>query len=402
SVCEVRTIAFHNNRKDQKILRTSQVKKMENSDGKHATTLNAKITVCSVQLLLQIKGSTLGSCHIVEEILGEGNFGVVAKCRNTLTNKTAAVKVHKKKLKNAIEEIFILKWLHRHGSDACNIVRWDGYFFDKEKLCISFEHLDQSLHHYQMAQNAKRLSMVELKSVLHQLATALSHLHSIDIIHADLKPVNIMVVDRHQHPIKVKIIDFGLACFASQVQQGECRGTMSYNAPEMSLGVPFNEAIDMWALGVTMAELAMGCALYPGMTEYDVLRAIIETQGQPPDDMLDCGMYTEDFFYIDDYDARSIELRLPQSLSRHTELDVVHLPAASCEEDKDSNVQLPNRCVAAPSREEDVDFNVQTSNPHSAAPLWHEGVDFMMRLPIPNSAASWDEEENKRAITKKF
>uniref|UniRef100_A0A3P8TXG5 Protein kinase domain-containing protein n=1 Tax=Amphiprion percula TaxID=161767 RepID=A0A3P8TXG5_AMPPE len=247
------------------------------------------------------KGSTLGSCHIVEEILGEGNFGVVAKCRNTLTNKTAAVKVHKKKLKNAIEEIFILKWLHRHGSDACNIVRWDGYFFDKEKLCISFEHLDQSLHHYQMAQNAKRLSMVELKSVLHQLATALSHLHSIDIIHADLKPVNIMVVDRHQHPIKVKIIDFGLACFASQVQQGECRGTMSYNAPEMSLGVPFNEAIDMWALGVTMAELAMGCALYPGMTEYDVLRAIIETQGQPPDDMLDCGMYTEDFFYIDDY-----------------------------------------------------------------------------------------------------
>uniref|UniRef100_A0A3P8TWX4 Protein kinase domain-containing protein n=1 Tax=Amphiprion percula TaxID=161767 RepID=A0A3P8TWX4_AMPPE len=276
--------------------------------------------------------STLGSCHIVEEILGEGNFGVVAKCRNTLTNKTAAVKVHKKKLKNAIEEIFILKWLHRHGSDACNIVRWDGYFFDKEKLCISFEHLDQSLHHYQMAQNAKRLSMVELKSVLHQLATALSHLHSIDIIHADLKPVNIMVVDRHQHPIKVKIIDFGLACFASQVQQGECRGTMSYNAPEMSLGVPFNEAIDMWALGVTMAELAMGCALYPGMTEYDVLRAIIETQGQPPDDMLDCGMYTEDFFYIDDYgrscwrfmtphdvyqeyglratDARSIELRM--------------------------------------------------------------------------------------------
>uniref|UniRef100_A0A3P8TXI2 Protein kinase domain-containing protein n=1 Tax=Amphiprion percula TaxID=161767 RepID=A0A3P8TXI2_AMPPE len=328
------------------------------------------------------KGSTLGSCHIVEEILGEGNFGVVAKCRNTLTNKTAAVKVHKKKLKNAIEEIFILKWLHRHGSDACNIVRWDGYFFDKEKLCISFEHLDQSLHHYQMAQNAKRLSMVELKSVLHQLATALSHLHSIDIIHADLKPVNIMVVDRHQHPIKVKIIDFGLACFASQVQQGECRGTMSYNAPEMSLGVPFNEAIDMWALGVTMAEL-------------------------PPDDMLDCGMYTEDFFYIDDYGrscwrfmtphdvliksmlnldphqritAREVlehqlfAPSLPQSLSRHTELDVVHLPAASCEEDKDSNVQLPNRCVAAPSREEDVDFNVQTSNPHSAAPLWHEGI----------------------------
>uniref|UniRef100_A0A3P8U1A4 Protein kinase domain-containing protein n=1 Tax=Amphiprion percula TaxID=161767 RepID=A0A3P8U1A4_AMPPE len=297
-------------------------------------------------------------------ILGEGNFGVVAKCRNTLTNKTAAVKVHKKKLKNAIEEIFILKWLHRHGSDACNIVRWDGYFFDKEKLCISFEHLDQSLHHYQMAQNAKRLSMVELKSVLHQLATALSHLHSIDIIHADLKPVNIMVVDRHQHPIKVKIIDFGLACFASQVQQGECRGTMSYNAPEMSLGVPFNEAIDMWALGVTMAELAMGCALYPGMTEYDVLRAIIETQGQfmTPHDWhmerhRDGKMLVsliKSMLNLDPHQritAREVlehqlfAPSLPQSLSRHTELDVVHLPAASCEEDKDSNVQLPNRLL---------------------------------------------------------
>uniref|UniRef100_A0A3Q1B5B6 Protein kinase domain-containing protein n=1 Tax=Amphiprion ocellaris TaxID=80972 RepID=A0A3Q1B5B6_AMPOC len=224
--------------------------------------------------------------------------------------------------------------------------------------------------------------MVELKSVLHQLATALSHLHSIDIIHADLKPMNIMVVDRHQHSIKVKIIDFGLARFASQVQQGECRGTMSYNAPEMSLGAPFNEAIDMWALGVTMAELAMGCALYPGMTEYDVLRAIIETQGKPPDDVLDCGKMLvsliKSMLNLDPHQritAREVlehqlfAPSLPQSLSRHTELDVVHLPAASCEEDKDSNVQLPNRCVAAPSREEDVDFNVQTSNPHSAAPL---------------------------------
>uniref|UniRef100_A0A3Q1FDQ3 Protein kinase domain-containing protein n=1 Tax=Acanthochromis polyacanthus TaxID=80966 RepID=A0A3Q1FDQ3_9TELE len=198
--------------------------------------------VCSTQ--------TFGSCHIVEEILGEDDFGVVAKCCSTMTNKTVAIKFSKSEesvVDQVVEEIATL-----------NIVQYDGLFLTMTRSVLALN------------------SLIKLRPILHQLTTALSHLHSINIIHVDLKPVNIMVVDCHQHPFKVKIIDFGLACSASEMQQGERRGTVSYRTPQMSLG-----SFDMWALGLTMAELVMGCKLYPGLTDYDVLRVIIETPDPP-------------------------------------------------------------------------------------------------------------------------
>uniref|UniRef100_A0A3P8SCF1 Protein kinase domain-containing protein n=1 Tax=Amphiprion percula TaxID=161767 RepID=A0A3P8SCF1_AMPPE len=257
----------------------------------------------------------------LNNILGEGGFGLVAKCRNTQTKKTVAVKVNKGEegvFQQAIEEIAILKQLRRLNPDTCNIVQWDGFFFDKERICLTFELLDQSLHQYLQEQNQYGLPMGELRPVLHQLATALSYVHSINIIHADLKPVNIMVVDRHQHPVRVKVIDFGLACPVSEAQQGMRLGTLWYRAPEMSLGVPLSQAFDMWALGLVMAELAMGCQLYPGRTDYDVLRFIVETQGQPSDDVLDHGLYTPKFFIKQNNGATRWRFKSPQDMYSET------------------------------------------------------------------------------------
>uniref|UniRef100_A0A3B5AZM3 Protein kinase domain-containing protein n=1 Tax=Stegastes partitus TaxID=144197 RepID=A0A3B5AZM3_9TELE len=229
---------------------------------------------------MEERRSTLGSCHVVEDILGDGSFGVVAKCRNTKTNNIVAVKVIRGKecfVHSAIAEIAVLRRLQCLDSDTCSIVQWNGFFFDKENICIDFELLDQSLRDY-LDGTKSRLSVGELRPVLHQVATALSHMHSIGIMHMDLKPDNIMVVDRHQHPLKVKLIDFGMAHPISVVKQGACMGTMYYCAPEMLLGAPFNECIDVWALGLIMAELATGCILYPGQAPYDVIRFVEDDQ----------------------------------------------------------------------------------------------------------------------------
>uniref|UniRef100_A0A3P9D8Y5 Protein kinase domain-containing protein n=1 Tax=Maylandia zebra TaxID=106582 RepID=A0A3P9D8Y5_9CICH len=115
--------------------------------------------------------------------------------------------------------------------------------------------------------------------------------HSVGIVHADLKPGNIMVVNRHESPIKVKLIDFGLACPASAVIPGDFVGTVGYCAPEVMLGLPYNEASDMWSLGLVAVELATGLPLYPSENDYDYLKFIIETQGQPPDHVLDSDKY---------------------------------------------------------------------------------------------------------------
>uniref|UniRef100_A0AAZ1Y5Z5 Protein kinase domain-containing protein n=1 Tax=Oreochromis aureus TaxID=47969 RepID=A0AAZ1Y5Z5_OREAU len=70
---------------------------------------------------------------------------------------------------------------------------------------------------------------------------------------------------------------------------------------EVILGIPYDEAIDMWALGLVAVELATGVPLYPGEDDYDVLKFIIETQGQLPDHLLESGLYTDCYFIEDNY-----------------------------------------------------------------------------------------------------
>uniref|UniRef100_A0A3B5AJZ8 Protein kinase domain-containing protein n=1 Tax=Stegastes partitus TaxID=144197 RepID=A0A3B5AJZ8_9TELE len=208
-----------------------------------------------------ITGTRLGRCHIVEDVLGRGSFGTVAKCQNMHTNSTEAVKVNGSApmfMDLAFKEISFLKRLRCLDADTCNIVKWNGYFFHKQSICMTFEVLDQSLKAYLEERGSPGLPAAEIRPVLHQLVTALAHIHSIGVLHLDLKPDNVMVVDCTQQPVRVKIIDFGLAGLLSEVKVGERRGTPSYMAPEMMLAAPFDETFDMWSLGVIAAELAMG------------------------------------------------------------------------------------------------------------------------------------------------
>uniref|UniRef100_A0A3P8RVJ3 Protein kinase domain-containing protein n=1 Tax=Amphiprion percula TaxID=161767 RepID=A0A3P8RVJ3_AMPPE len=350
------------------------------------------------------KGSRLGRYHVVEDILGEGGYGIVAKCRNTGTTKIEAVKVNKSEkgvLEVAMNEIAILNRLRRLNPDTCNIVQCNGFFYDKENICISFELLDLSLQDYLQEKNPRGLTTRELRPILHQLATALSHLHSSGIIHADLKPANVMVVNRHEQPPKVKLIDFGLARLVSAVIQGEWMGTLHYSAPELLLGVPFNESVDMWALGLLMVKLATGCQLYPGKTGYDVLRFIFEMQGQPCDDVLDRGCYTPYFFFNPGYEEDQ-KIFVTQEVLKHrffapslyqnsTDFNarspVPPLSAASWEERVDNNHQNPASWQSAASWEERVDFSHQHPASWQSAPSWEERVDLNDQSPAPCQSA---------------
>uniref|UniRef100_A0A3Q2UYH2 Homeodomain-interacting protein kinase 2-like n=1 Tax=Haplochromis burtoni TaxID=8153 RepID=A0A3Q2UYH2_HAPBU len=230
-----------------------------------------------------VEGSILGNHYKVEAFLGEGGFGIVAKCCDTKTNQAVAIKVNKNRtniLQQAKKEIFILEQLRRLDPDAANIVKWNGFFLDRERVCLKFELLDQ------------------FRPILGQLTNALSHLGSLGIVHADLKPGNIMVVNRYESPVKVKLIDFGLACPASAVMPGDRVGTVGYSAPEVMVGLPYNKACDMWSLGLVAVELVTGVPLYPGKKYYDVFKFIIETQGQPPDHVLDPGLLKKTKFLL--------------------------------------------------------------------------------------------------------
>eukprot|EP00064_Thunnus_orientalis_P014610 superscaffoldBa00002563_g14657 len=163
------------------------------------------------------KGTLLASRYKVQAFLGEGSFGKVAKCVDIVNDTKMAVKIIKDK----------------------------PYFTQR---------------------------------ALEELTTALLHLEALEIMHADLKPDNIMVVDRRQEVLQVKIIDFGLARHVSDAVPGSCVQSLWYRAPEVMLGLVFMEPIDMWSLGLVAAEIALGFPLFPGSHEYDMTPELFARQ----------------------------------------------------------------------------------------------------------------------------
>ena len=118
------------------------------------------------------------------------------------------------------------------------------------------------------------LKLKYIRPIMQQVLTALMKLKQLGLIHADLKPENIMMVDPARYPYRVKVIDFGSASHVSKAVPSTYLQSRYYRAPEIILGLPFSERIDMWSLGCVAAELFLGWPLYPGASEYDQIRYI--------------------------------------------------------------------------------------------------------------------------------
>ncbi|XP_034552970.1 homeodomain-interacting protein kinase 2-like isoform X2 [Notolabrus celidotus] len=242
--------------------------------------------------------SSPSSDYLVRSYVGEGCFGRVAKCLKTATNETVAVKVmkHKDFTLQAENEVEILKKLRAFDPDRYNFVKFYDSFVDSGNICLEFEYLDVSLWHYLEKKPAYTLTVKEIRPVLYQMGITLQLLKNQGLAHSDLKPDNIMLVDHINQPMRIKMIDFGLACYFTETKCGTYMQPRHYRAPEVILGSPFTAAIDMWSLGCIAAELYLGHVLYPGTCEYDMIRQILQTQGQFPFRTLNAGLKTRTFF----------------------------------------------------------------------------------------------------------
>ncbi|CAB1423918.1 unnamed protein product [Pleuronectes platessa] len=149
-----------------------------------------------------------------------------------------------------------------------------------EDYCLVFEHLGIDLHKFMKNSPAQHLELKEIRPILQQLATSLEFLKRARIVHADLKPQNIVMVDHVRQPLKVKVIDFGLACDNPEEQIGHVLQSLWYRAPEILQKAPFNEAIDVWSLGCIAAELSMGRPLFPASDETNLMKQIEFTTGK--------------------------------------------------------------------------------------------------------------------------
>ncbi|KAM7318155.1 hypothetical protein ACRRTK_022892 [Alexandromys fortis] len=215
---------------------------------------------------------SMTNSYEVLEFLGRGTFGQVAKCWKRSTKEIVAIKIlknHPSYARQGQIEVSILSRLSSENADEYNFVRSYECFQHKNHTCLVFEMLEQNLYDFLKQNKFSPLPLKYIRPILQQVATALMKLKSLGLIHADLKPENIMLVDPVRQPYRVKVIDFGSASHVSKAVCSTYLQSRYYRAPEIILGLPFCEAIDMWSLGCVIAELFLGWPLYPGASEYD-------------------------------------------------------------------------------------------------------------------------------------
>uniref|UniRef100_A0A8D0DAS3 Protein kinase domain-containing protein n=1 Tax=Sander lucioperca TaxID=283035 RepID=A0A8D0DAS3_SANLU len=239
---------------------------------------------------------TTSGGYLVETFLGEGRFGKVARCLKLKTNEKMALKIVRTDAgTTGKREVAMLRRLRKLDEDKNNLVRMTEYFRHKGHYCLVFEMLDTSLHDLMKERNSKPLCLSGIRVISQQMLVALNALKSIGLLHTDIKPDNVMLVNHKLQPFRVKLIDFGLAATVSTMFLGTIQA-LGYRAPEVILGLPLDEAVDMWSLGCVLAFLYLGKHLYPTHCEYEVMRVIVQMQGQPGDRLLNNGINTRNFF----------------------------------------------------------------------------------------------------------
>ncbi|KAL3837931.1 hypothetical protein ACJIZ3_022522 [Penstemon smallii] len=238
--------------------------------------------------------------YIVKDILGHGTFGQVAKCWVAETSSFVAVKIIKNLpayYQQALVEVSILTTLNKKfdPEDKHHIVRIYDYFVYQRHLCIAFELLDTNLYELIKLNGFRGLSLSIVQLFSQQILRGLALMKDASIIHCDLKPENILLCTSMK-PAEIKIIDFGSACMEDRTVYSYIQSRY-YRSPEVLLGYQYTTAIDMWSFGCIVAELFLGLPLFPGASEFDLLKRMIKILGgQPPDYILRKAKNTSRFF----------------------------------------------------------------------------------------------------------
>jgi len=160
---------------------------------------------------------------------------------------------------NGLREVAILKQL-ADGRQCPNIIRLTDAFVDSACLHIVCEHVVHDLDTYM---EGRRLTPEGVRSLSHQLATAVDHMHSRGILHRGLKPGNVLITPSG----RLVVAGFATACslLPRDVDTGAeyaddffCCTALCVRPPELLLGLrEYGPSVDMWALGCLVATMAL-------------------------------------------------------------------------------------------------------------------------------------------------
>jgi ABC-type transport system substrate-binding protein len=130
----------------------------------------------------------------------------------------------------------------------------------------------------------KSLLLGDVVDIAIQVIDALNYSHTRGVVHRDIKPENIMVFREEEGPLRVRVMDFGLAKVSTKTritQTGVLVGTMTYVSPEQVIGGEIDPRTDLYSLGTVLYECLVGQPPFAGEIQ-SILYRIVHEQPQAP------------------------------------------------------------------------------------------------------------------------
>ena len=212
------------------------------------------------------------------EIIGKGKFSRVYRVKERGSSNEYALKtIDKKSLLDEERQVLINEASIMQLLNHTNIIRLYQSIETNEYYFYVLE-LVKGSDLYRYVSKKKFLDEYEASWIMKNLLEALEYLHSTGIVHRDLKPENIMLEFNAKGEItKVKIIDFGLACYQEDVKAMKARcGTLNYTAPEILMGKDYDYAVDIFSLGCIMYFMIRGSLPFYSDDQYIVAKKTVD------------------------------------------------------------------------------------------------------------------------------
>ncbi|RCK63465.1 Dual specificity protein kinase KNS1 [Candida viswanathii] len=257
---------------------------------------------------------------VIIKLLGQGTFGKVVQCFDKVKNEHVAIKIIRniQKYRDAAKiELRILSTLKKfdHKNDN-HCIHLRECFDYRGHICIVTDLLKISL--YDFLENNKYIAFPgsQIQAIGKQLIRSIAYLHDISLIHTDMKPENILLVNdgfqkkqlksrtitssylslgnsssskkvpkltKVLNNVEIQVIDFGSAIFADEYHSSIV-STRHYRAIEIVLGIGWSFPIDMWSLGCILVELLTADVLFKTHANLEHLAMIEKVCGEkiPP------------------------------------------------------------------------------------------------------------------------
>ena len=216
------------------------------------------------------RGQMINDRYEIIRSIGEGGMANVYLAQDTILDRKVAVKILRGDL--AEDEKFVRRFQREAISASSlndpNIVEVYDVGEDDGKYFIVMEYV-QGLTLKQLIKKRGSLTLPEVVDIMLQLTSAVAHAHESYIIHRDIKPQNVIILEDG----RVKIMDFGIAVALNAgefTQTNSVMGTVYYIPPEQANGGAATIKSDIYSLGILMYELVTGHVPFKGDNPVEV------------------------------------------------------------------------------------------------------------------------------------